>query len=340
MKKTLWWILGILLSPVLLFLILTILIYLPPVQNWAVDKVATVASEKTGMQIAVDRVRLSFPLDLAVDGVLVRQRDSLTAQLDTVAAVERLVVDVRLWPLLNQKVVISQLEVTNTRLNTMQLVAAARVKGSFSRLSLYSRGIDLSAETVELNGACLEEAAIDVALNDSVPEDTTTTENRWVINLDQLTVRQSDVALHMPGDTMSVAAHFGSLAVRQVMADLGNQLYSVGSVDWDNGALRYDQNFAPHIEGLDPSHIDLSNINIGIDSIRYSMMPPPMGTLSMVVRQVALREQSGLQITHLSGAVKLADGKLSLPAFRLKTPESDVLVTKMLVQVLRHSASA
>ena len=53
---------GILLSPVLLFVLLTILIYLPPVQNWLVDKVAAYASEETGMEITVDHVDLSFPL--------------------------------------------------------------------------------------------------------------------------------------------------------------------------------------------------------------------------------------------------------------------------------------
>ena len=36
MKKALWWILGILLSPLVLFVVLTVLLYLPPVQNWAV----------------------------------------------------------------------------------------------------------------------------------------------------------------------------------------------------------------------------------------------------------------------------------------------------------------
>ena len=67
MKKAFWWILGILLTPVLLFAVLAGLLYLPPVQNWAVDKVAEIASEKTGMQISVGHVNLAFPLDLAID---------------------------------------------------------------------------------------------------------------------------------------------------------------------------------------------------------------------------------------------------------------------------------
>jgi hypothetical protein len=71
----------------------------------------------------------------------------------------------------------------------------------------------------------------------------------------------------MPGDTMSVAARFGALIAREALIDLGTETYTVGSVDWENGALQYDQNFQPRIEGLDFNHMDLTDINIGIDSI-------------------------------------------------------------------------
>ena len=182
MKKAFWWILGILLSPVLLFLILTLLLYLPPVQNWAVDKVAAIASEKTGMQITVDHVNLSFPLDLGIDGFHIIQ------QPDTIADVERMVVDVQLMPLFKNKVIIEELEVNNVKFNTAQFVEAAHVKGQFKRLSLSSKGIDLDKQTVEVNGARLEEARVDIALNDSVPEDTTTSENRWKIFADSLSI--------------------------------------------------------------------------------------------------------------------------------------------------------
>ena len=85
MKKIVWWILIILLSPVLLFVVLTVLLYLPPVQNWAVDKVTAIASEKTGMDISIEHVNLSFPLDLAIDEFRVLQKP------DTIADVERMV---------------------------------------------------------------------------------------------------------------------------------------------------------------------------------------------------------------------------------------------------------
>ncbi len=315
MKKVLWWILGILLSPIALFLILTVLIYLPPVQNWAVDKVAAIASEKTGMQISVDHVNLSFPLDLGID------RFRMVSQEDTIADVERLVVDVKLWPLLKKKVVINELEVNNTKFNTNGFVEAAKVKGDIRKLRLSSNGIDLDKQTVEVNGALLEGAHIDVALNDSVPKDTTKSETPWVIHADVMTIERSDVALHMPGDTTDITAHIGTLTAQEALIDLKTQTYTVGSVDWTNGALTYDQTKQPAVEGLDVNHIQLTHINIGIDSI-YFHDP----TLRMHMRQIAMREKSGLQIAELSGPLSMENGSIKVPKLKIITPESDVTI--------------
>ena len=314
MKKVFWWILIILLSPVLLFVVLTVLLYLPPVQNWAVDKVTAIASEKTGMDISVGHVNLSFPLDLSIDHFRVLQKP------DTIADVERMVVDVQLWPLFSSKVVINELEVTNTSLNTLDMVAAAQVKGRFSRLFMASKGIDLDKGTVELNGSRLEDAFFDIQMADSIPEDTTTSEPvLWKIYVDSVTIDRSDVVFHMPGDTMSVNAHLGSLVAREALIDLGTQTYTVGSVDWVHGAVKYDQNYQPRIDGLDYNHIDLSDITVGIDSIYYH---DP--TMRMYLRQVALKEKSGLAVTHLSGPIAMENGAVKLPKFRLSTPYSDI----------------
>ena len=315
MKKLLWWILGILLSPIALFLILTVLIYLPPVQNWAVDEVAAIASEKTGMQISVGHVNLSFPLDLGID------RFSMISEQDTIADVERLVVDVKFWPLLQKRVVINELEVNYTKFYTNGFVDAAKVKGDISKLSLSSKGIDLDKQTVEVNGALLEGAHIDVVLCDSVPEDTTKTETPWVIHADALTIERSDVALHMAGDTTDIMAHIGTLTAKEALVDLKTQTYTVGSVDWVNGALTYDQKLQPAAEGLDVNHIQLTHINIGVDSIYYH---DP--TLRMHMRQMAMREKSGLQIANLSGPLSMENGSIKVPKLRIITPGSDIAV--------------
>ena len=123
------------LTPVLLFIILAVLLYLPPVQNWLVQQVAQRASEQTGMDISVGRVRLAFPLDLCVkDFRMLRQNDSLPRR-DTIADVRSLIVDVQLWPLLKGNVEVDALEFNDVSLNTADLVSSARVKGAPCALS-------------------------------------------------------------------------------------------------------------------------------------------------------------------------------------------------------------
>ena len=88
MKKVIKWIGIAVLIPILLCLLLAVLIYLPPVQNWAVKKVAAIASEKTGMEITVGHVSLAFPLDLQLDDFkAIKQNDSLPQVRDTIADV-------------------------------------------------------------------------------------------------------------------------------------------------------------------------------------------------------------------------------------------------------------
>ena len=73
MKRYAKWAGITVLTPLVLILLLSILLYLPPVQNWAVKQVAAYASESTGMDISVKQVRLVFPLKLGVEGVKVLQ---------------------------------------------------------------------------------------------------------------------------------------------------------------------------------------------------------------------------------------------------------------------------
>lgn len=284
------------LTPILLFVILTALLYVPPVQNWVVQKVVAYASEQTGMHVSVDRVSLEFPLDLGVEGFrIVRPAASPSEPGDTIADIGKLVADVQLRPLLGSKVVINALELNNAKVNTSDLVAAARVDGSLGRLSVAGRSIDLGAETVDLSDVELSDADIRVALNDSVPEDTTSTAALWKISVDRIGIERSGVALTMPGDTLRVQAYMGRLAVLQGSFDLGVAEYAVGSIVWDDGTLAYDDLKAGHTEGLDPGHIALSGINISIDSVYYRA---PDARLN--ISRWQMKERSGIEVTQLT----------------------------------------
>ena len=316
MKRALWWTVGLLLSPVLLFLILAALLYLPPVQNWVVDKVAAIASEKTGMDITVGTIRLEWPLDLGINEFRAIHES------DTLADVGHLSVGVQLRPLFDKRVVIKELSVEKAKLNTNGFISDLRVKGQVGELWLRSNGIDLGKETVEVNGARLADADLDIALSDTAAVDTTTSKTQWRINADSLSIYRTAIALHLPGDTLHVKGYMGHVVAREADIDLGTSTYQVRSFDWTDGQLSYDDHSQPTTEGLDPNHISLSNIRLGVDSIYYG----PRGT-SLYVRETALKEiQSGLEIRELTGGVKLdtAFSHIELPHLTLRTADSDI----------------
>ena len=136
MKRYAKWAGITVLTPLVLILLLSILLYLPPVQNWAVKQVAAYASESTGMDISVKQVRLVFPLKLGVEGVKVLQPiDSLKNspnlalrnKRDTVADIRKMVVDVQLLPLFESQVMVDELNFTQMKVNTTNFIHEARI---------------------------------------------------------------------------------------------------------------------------------------------------------------------------------------------------------------------
>lgn len=322
MKKALKWLGFAALTPILLFFILAALLYLPPIQNWAAKKVAAIASDKTGMEITVGHVNLEWPMDLGIDDFrMLHPNDSLPNVTDTIADVGHLTADIQLWPLFKKCVVINELSLQKAKLNTNGFISDLRVKGRVQELWLSSKGIDLDKEMVEVNGARLADANLDIQLSDTAAVDTTTSETKWIINADSLSIHQTHLTLHMPGDTLNVDAYMGHTVAKEVNINLGKNIYQASSLRWSDGRLNYNNRFEPNMAGLDYNHIALTDISLGIDSISYTTA----GT-SFYIHHTSLKEKSGLEISELKGGVRLdsAFNKIQIPTLTLKTPDSDI----------------
>lgn len=315
MKKWFKWIGIAVLTPFLLFIILAALIYLPPIQNWVAQKVVSIASEKTGMEISVGHVNLEFPLDLGIDDFRMLKPTSHLSpptphlSYDTIADVRKLVVNVRLLPLLRETVVIKELSFKQAKVNTNGFIDDLRVKGQFQELWLSSKGIHLDKETVLVNGAKLSGAQLDIALSDTAAVDTTES-LKWIIDADSLSFRHTDITLHLPDDTLDLHLSLGKAVARQATANLATSIYKVGSLDLTESQLDYEP-------------LGLNDVTLGIDSLRCA----PTG-LSLFIRQTSLTDKSGLKITELTGGVTLDStyNHIRLPLMTLKTPDSNIML--------------
>ena len=320
MGKTKKWLWALVASPLVMFVVLSLLLYVPSIQTWMVGKVVEYVSENTPCKVSVGKVRLLFPLDLRVqDFLLTQPNDSLPQSIDTVADVRNLVADVKLLPLLRGKIVVAGVDLRDARINTVRFIESAHVRGRVGRLFLQSDGIVPGDEFADITSVILKDANVQVALNDTVPEDTSKTENHWKISLSKLRIINTSADVHMPGDTLRLRVLIGNGRAENGHFDLAPGNYSLSRLRIKGGSLKYDNNFTPTTPGLDPNHVALDSLTLGIDSFSYRG-----SKLAMALRECRFHEECGLSLTSLVGRLSLDSVRLNIPTLTLSTRHSSL----------------
>ena len=205
------------LIPVVLVLLVSVLLYIPTVQNFAVKKAAYYAGKTTGMQIGIERIRLSFPLNLTVRGVEV-----LTTPADTLLTLKSLTVNVRALPLLKKEVLVDAIDLEGVKVNTGTFIEGMEIKGVLGRLYAKADRINLSKEKVTLNTIDLSDTAITLLLNDTTTKaDTTSTAVNWILNLQKINLDRVAVAMPMPADSLRLLTYIDKASLEDGRVDLG-----------------------------------------------------------------------------------------------------------------------
>ena len=164
-RKWIKWVSWVILTPILLFVVLMILLYVPPVQNFLRKQATAYASQVTGMQINVGRIDLRFPLNLLVRDVEVIQVP------DTLLTLASLNVHVQAMPLFKGKIEVDDITIQRVAVNSANLIEGMQIRGVLGRFFLESHGVDLGNELAVINRAELSDTHIGLILTD-----TTTTE--------------------------------------------------------------------------------------------------------------------------------------------------------------------
>lgn len=311
--------LGVVLTPILLILLLAIIIYVPPVQKYAVDKAAEVLSAEMGMEVTVESVSLKFPLDLSMGGMLAVQDG------DTVIAARALDVSVRALPLLEMKAEVDGIHLYGAKLNTKDLIDAAVIKGRLAELSLDSHSTDLNEELAVVNKALLRDADLMVLLNDSVPEDTTTSEVAWKLQLDDIELQRvkATVLLSPQADSVYAMADIGHAHARGFL-DLGKENYQIYQLDVKKSAAGFEMRKEPRLpDQLDPAHLLFSDVSLSVDSFFYR----GTGDMGLNIKHLSGVEQSGLAVSDVKGRVEMDTLALRVPKLQVQTEDSRLVLS-------------
>ena len=316
MKKTLRWILGILLTPLLLFAVLSALLYLSPVQNWAAKKIAEYASEKYGVQITIDHVSLSPLFDLNVKNLHVAKNQQ------TLVDVEGAVVDLDFSKILKQKIGVEAIKLSNGTLDTQDLIAQVRLKGKLEEFYLCADEVNLKKQTININAAKLNGCDLDIALKDTSIIDTT--ENKpikWMMDVGKMDIQKSRITLHTSNDSIHIQSEIQKASLADANIDFEKGFYRAKKITLKADSLHYNKPYEAVAEGdwLDYNHVSAKDIGISIDNTCYDQQT---GNLTCNITRCQLKEKSGLEIQKLQTYLQVNNDNIQLTGLDLVTPHS------------------
>ncbi|SHF84382.1 Family of unknown function [Bacteroides luti] len=317
-KKWLKWIGITLLSPLILLVILLVLLYLPPVQNVLKNQFVKYASRETGMHISIDRIRLSFPLDLAVHEV------SVISSKDTLLIADKMIVDLGLRRIFHRELRVDDITLSKVFVNSSNLMEGMRIRGKVGKLYLCSEKVNLKREEALVTDALLKDADLKLSLIDTTKEkkEKPSKPFRWKIFLQRLQLR--NVAFHMdqPADSLRLTANVNGAVLTNGKLDFMRRLYKLRHFSVEKASFNYDSGAGEPSKGFDPSHLALRDISITVDSFMKQDRE-----LQASIKRVSLWDRSGLSITSLTGRILADNRAIRIPAMLLNTPHSEVNLT-------------
>lgn len=341
-------------SLVALVLLLVILVYIPPVQDFIKNKAVRYVSGKFGVTLSVDRLRLHFPLKLTLGPTTV-----LTPRGDTLLHFSHLEADAALWPLFRKEVVLRSFDFSDASLHYADTLNGMALNARLKEFALKADRLDLKHQTADLPDMELTDGNIRLTMGESRPDTAQKKPVRWKADLGRLRLdniaftmethpRTADLSVVLDAGTLSGAAlDMAARTVRAESLELERGAYryltdtaavrnkapasaadspAADSLPWTvrvdrvaltDNALLYGTFGSDPRPGFDPSHIGITALDLTVDSV-YSRG----SDLKVFIRDLSLDERSGLKIESLTGRFSMDSVRYRLEGFELRTPHS------------------
>lgn len=305
---------AIVLAPVLLVCLLCVLIYLPPVQRWAVNLAGEKMSRTLGMKVSVEHISITPVLNLKADGLT-----AVDFEGDTLVYASGVQFRIPLKPLFGGQADIKAFLLTDARLHTKSLIADCALDGCVESLSADVEGVAWERGMVDVRKAVLDGADLNITLTDTAAKDSVSEPVEWSIAARDARISRSHLKILMPADSaqnrLFVDATVGNVHLRGGSFDLASSLYEV-----DHVALnRCDVTVGNFARLKADTLAAVSQWAMAVDSIRCD----DKMQVKALLRTLTLKEGTyGLDISDARGAVVLDTLGIRLPDFGILTPNS------------------
>lgn len=313
---------GILLMPFGLLFLLSVLFYIPQIQDWAVRLASEYASSATGMKVQIGYFRIVFPLNIRLEQALITEQQTG----DTLIWARHITTDIKYRKLFRGELMVDGVEFSDIRFNSKDLIAGTSVLAHVGEAYISARNVNLKSQRVEAEQVRLRDTQVDICLTDTLPPDTTVSEPiNWVLALDKAEILDSNFRLVLAAasdtvDSVFICSDLKRVFANRVNVDLGKGLYSVVQAGLLSDQVSYRSGaFVENYVGFNPDDIQIRDVHLKLDSIYFDQQN--LG-LNLNIVEAGLCEQSGLAVRSLSGKIALDSAGVSTPALQMTTADS------------------
>lgn len=241
LKKILKYTFRTLLVILLVLMLVPALLYIPAVQDFVRGKAVGYASRTLGMDLSVERLRLSFPLRLSVDNTL------LTDKGDTLLSCGHLSLEVAVWPLLRKEVAVRSLELTKLAAHYRDSTAGMDLKVAAGQFAVNDCRVGLPAKTVGISRIALTDGDVFLNTAENAPAEKADSAATlpWQIDVGKLTVANltfgmrtapavTDLSVRLPDgevDSCRVLLDSRQVSVKSILLNRGGYAYLTAPAD-------------------------------------------------------------------------------------------------------------
>lgn len=241
LKKILKYTFRTLLVILLVLILVPALLYIPAVQDFVRSKAVGYASRTLGMDLSVERLRLSFPLRLSVDNTL------LTDKGDTLLSCGHLSLEVAVWPLLRKEVAVRSLELAKLAAHYRDSTAGMDLKVAAGQFAVNDCRVGLPAKTVGISRIALTDGDVFLNTAKSAPAEKADSAAAlpWQIDVGKLTVANlvfgmrtapavTDLSVRLPDgeiDSCRILLDSRQASVKSILLNRGGYAYLTAPAD-------------------------------------------------------------------------------------------------------------
>lgn len=272
------------------------MLYLPPIQDAARQRLAQWLTERTGMEVRIGEIRLLFPLRLEVREV----------QVGKFLGMEQFATHIRLRPLMQGTV---RADFVSARGISFQGDTTARANIHARRLR--ADGIDYrwGERKLHIQDILVTEGNIAVHGGErSTPKDTTAFRLPLAVTVSRVRLRH--MAAGYANGQMRIDATAAGITLRRIEADTAMQV-SLGSIALQDGAFTLAQ------RGKAPWEVN--TLTAQADSLHYTSQ-----ALAGRLTGLSFEEGHGLSLREGAMAFAWQEGVLALPYFAFQTAHSSL----------------